>query len=398
MPIVEGYHQFGGQHPETAALKNLMAAAELKAPHTGEPLSDAMVLGISGGLGAGYILWEFQEHRTKVLVLGFHNRWQYPIEFYQLTCNRLGVKAGLLESGSKKTALNHLTSALEKGTPALAWVDRASMPYLQLPEAMKGHIGHFIVVCGREGDTFLIDDLAEQPYPVSSEMLAEARARISSYKNRLLVIEHAPTEIDLPAAVMQGLQDCVTHLSSPSESFSLPTIRKWGKTMTDSKNKKGWLKLFEDRRGLYSTLRSIFDGIELGGAPGGLRGLYADFLVEAARLLDKPELVEVAERYRTLGTAWSSLAEAALPDEVSIFKEAKQLMRERHAVLMQGGEAWRNTQAITEQLRHISTEYNLEFPLEDIVGLFTALQDRLLSIYEAEVQALAALKSVLASV
>ena len=31
-------------------------------PHTGQPLSEAMVLGAGGGLGAGYILWEFKAH------------------------------------------------------------------------------------------------------------------------------------------------------------------------------------------------------------------------------------------------------------------------------------------------------------------------------------------------
>ena len=37
-----------------------------------------MVLGVGGGLGAGYILWEFEAHHTPTLVLGFRNQWQYP--------------------------------------------------------------------------------------------------------------------------------------------------------------------------------------------------------------------------------------------------------------------------------------------------------------------------------
>ena len=57
--ILSNYQQFGGQHPETAGYKNILAYQGVKAPHTGKPFSEAMLLGIGGGLGAGYILWEF---------------------------------------------------------------------------------------------------------------------------------------------------------------------------------------------------------------------------------------------------------------------------------------------------------------------------------------------------
>ena len=49
-------------HPDTAAVANVLAHHGVVAGHTGEPLSEAMVLGIGGGLGAGYILWEFEAH------------------------------------------------------------------------------------------------------------------------------------------------------------------------------------------------------------------------------------------------------------------------------------------------------------------------------------------------
>jgi hypothetical protein len=203
-----------------------------------------------------------------------------------------------------------------------------------------------------------------------------------------------PAALDLSLAIQQGIGFCVAHLSSPSDSFSLPTIRKWGKTMTDGKSKKGWLKVFEDRRGLFSTLRSIFENISVGGAPGGLRPLYAEFLNEAAVILENVRLLEAVQCYTDLGRAWSALAEEALPDDVPLFKEAKELLRERHHSLMRGGDHWQSTGALTDALRKISTEGNLAFPLDDagVLDLFTRLQTRLLSIYEAEVQALAVLK------
>jgi hypothetical protein len=398
MPTIATYRQFGGVHPETAALTNILAAKGIVAPHTGKPISEAMIFGISGGLGMGYILWEFHEHRMqhniKVLVLAFTNNWQYPNKYYEAVCQRLGLRFSIPETGSKKVATQTLHDALARSTPVVAWVDGASMPYLQLPEALQGHFGHFVAVCGMEGDDVLIDDLAAQPFKVPAEAFAEARARIGSYKNRLLVVEGAAASINLKAAITQGIAFCAEHLSSDSDSFSLPAIRKWAKLMTDQKNKKGWPVVFEDRRGLYSTLTSLFEAIELQGAPGGLRGMYSDFLLEAANVVNNPRLEEPAEHYAALAKHWHALAEEALPDTVPQFKRAKQVLRERQDVLHQGGEAWRTTHPLVEELRVIRSECNQNFPLNDqeISALFSALQTRLQAIYQAEIEAVKSLR------
>jgi hypothetical protein len=332
-------------------------------------------------------------------VLAFQNTWQYPIKYYEAVCQRLGLKFSIPETGSKKIATQTLHDALARSTPVVAWVDGASMPYLQLPEAMEGHFGHFVALCGTEADDVLIDDLAAQPFNVPADVFARARARIGSFKNRLLVVEGAAANIDLEAAITQGIAFCVEHLSSDSESFSLPAIRKWAKLMTDQKNKKGWPVVFEDRRGLYSTLTSLFEAIELQGAPEGLRGMYNDFLLEAANVVNNPRLKEPAEHYAALAKHWHALAEEALPDTVPQFKRAKQVLRERQTVLLKGGQAWRTTQPQTEELRVIRSECNLNFPLNDqeISALFSTLQTRLHAIYEAEVEAIKSLKNSNAS-
>ena len=72
------YRYRGGLHPQTASLANVLAHLDLRSPIDGEPLSEATVLVLGGGLGAGYILWEFQARDGAILTLGFINRWQYP--------------------------------------------------------------------------------------------------------------------------------------------------------------------------------------------------------------------------------------------------------------------------------------------------------------------------------
>ena len=111
----------GGVHGDTAAFANVLANLGVVAPHTGEPLTEAMVLGVGGGLGAGYILWEFDSHqfRARVLTLGFRRQWQYPDRWARETAERLGLHAELHETGGAKGAAAALDAQLEKGLPAI---------------------------------------------------------------------------------------------------------------------------------------------------------------------------------------------------------------------------------------------------------------------------------------
>ena len=111
----QNYTQIGGIHPETATMTNVLANQGFVSPHNGRPLSEAMVLGIAGGLGCGYILWEFKKYESAILVMGFQNKWNYTTEFMQNFCNRVGVQAQFLETGGAKTAVKHLDKALADG-------------------------------------------------------------------------------------------------------------------------------------------------------------------------------------------------------------------------------------------------------------------------------------------
>jgi hypothetical protein len=55
------------------------------------------------------------------------------------------------------------------------------------------------------------------------------------------------------------------------------------------------------------------------------REAFADFLDEASLILDRPELKEVSLKFRASAMAWEALAKALLPDDVSQFREARDL-------------------------------------------------------------------------
>ena len=80
--------------------------------------------------------------------------------------------------------------------------------------------------------------------------------------------------------------------------------------ITDTRNAKGWPQVFADGRGIASMRASIYTEAASGG---DLRGLYADFLEEAADLLGLPKLRQPADAWREAAAAWDVIVDNALP-------------------------------------------------------------------------------------
>src|SRR6476659_3953842 len=90
-PIVAGYSRFGGKHGDTGTLRNILAQMGVTAPHTGQGYSEEMLLGLGGGIGAGY--WVFEFGHSPDLVIGLRHSWENNVEFLRKTCERIGATA-----------------------------------------------------------------------------------------------------------------------------------------------------------------------------------------------------------------------------------------------------------------------------------------------------------------
>jgi hypothetical protein len=389
--ILDGYTQIGGVHPETASLKNVLAYYGVTAPHTGAPYNEATLFGIGGGLGVGYILWEFKSEAYPILVLGFSNRWNYAHTFMENLCRRLGVDPQFHETGGKVKAARRLEGTLGAGDPAILWSDLHGWTY------DHHHLLSVVTAFGidEEQDEVLVDDRARRPVRVPRGEFAAARAEVPSYKHRQLVI--APPEgTSLETAIMEGLRDGLDYLGSSSDTFALPALRKWARLLTDRDHKKGWPTVFAHREGLYSALKSIYEGIELAGTGGGgLRGLYADFLIEAGEILGNPELEEVSEGYRAAAEAWTRLAHSALPDHVEELRRTRELLRSRLDLFLErGSEAREDIQALDDQLAAMKRDFDPAFPAGERQArrILLDMQEQLHTLYKVESEALNALE------
>lgn len=392
----EDYLLRGGVHPETATIASMLANRAVVSPYSDEPLTEAMVLGIGGGLGAGYILWEFKERNVATLVFGFRNQWQYPSRWMDKTCTRLGISASIHETGGTGKAASQLTDALARGIPAIAWIDQQTIGYRHLPDYLSGWGGDPVVVYALQNDVALIDDRNLKPLTVAADVLSAARARITSYKNRLVVIDESSGELDEPSlrqAVFGGIEECVAHLNQPSDSFSLPAWRKWARLMTDTRNKKAWPRVFEKGTGLFGALASVYESI----AGGTLRNLYASFLDEAAKIVEAPELETVATRWRDADRLWHRVAQRALPDEEP-FTSVRRAVDDYGNALKEGDAGSARAAQASKTIWQLREELDNSPPWSGGAtdDLLAELSDAVQAVYEAEVDALADMEKALA--
>lgn len=401
-----GYRMRGGLHPETATLANVLANQGVVSGLTGEPLTEAAILGIGGGLGAGYILWQFQAqhrgkiHRGPVLTLGFRNQWQYPWipGWTGKTLGRLGIEPDPHETGGAKGARDALDARLDGGVLVIACVDLQTIGIWGRPDDLAGHEGLAVVVLGRDADgRYLVDDRGRNPFLVSPVVMSAARGRIGSFKHRILGLRTASGAIAadrLRAAMRAGLEDQVDHLRSTSDSFSLAAWRKWSRLMTDERNAKAWPRVFANGAGLFGALSAIHEQVDGGvGASGGhLRDVYAASVDEAAVALDNPALGDAARAWRGVADRWEELADAAVPPDLEGAAEAVDAVENLHDAVMAGEEGRSRVRAMADTAWAIRDRYADDFPLprDRIAAILDDLGDRLREIYGAEVDALEA--------
>ncbi|SFA97952.1 protein of unknown function [Amycolatopsis marina] len=386
-----GYRLRGGRQPDVSALTNVLA-------HRGADVTEPLIFLASGGIGAGYVLWEFTRDGSKPLVLGFRSQWQHTQFWLKSTVERLGLRMDLHTTRGARGAAKRLSAALDAGEPAIVQPDRFPLGYWYLPEAADGIGGHLVVAYAQSGDRVHLDDRNRAPLTVERSALDKARGRVGSAKNLLAVVRTGDLDRDrLADAVRSGLTDCTRRLAAKSTSFALPAWRKWATLLTDERAAKGWPAVFADRRGLVGALLSIWEGVDPAGMGGGhLRDLFADGLAEAAVLLDAPELEAHAANWRDISRRWREFADAALPEDVPEFGWMRGLTARVREGVTAGDAGQQAAAEAGTELWRLRAHYDAEDPFTErqAGSLFTDLGSRLRDIHTAETGAVAALSQV----
>ena len=404
MHILNGYQQFNGRHPETGSVHNVLAYQGVTAPHTGQPYTEAFLLGVSGGITFGYFTFDYAGY-APILSLLTRNTFD-PL---QTMLERLGIRQTILQTSKPEPGEKNLKEALANGHPAIVWADLFSLPYNGLPPDANNWDMQPVVVYGLENSTAYLAGRSVQPLKIPAVVLTAARARVKKDKFRVVTLD-PPDETKLFAAVQQGIWQCIQlYIEKPPrgtvENFGFAALQKWANMLTNTRNPQSWERLFPAGPRMFSALAG---GAYLPGAYGWIvhwgtrpdadRSTYADFLDEAAIILNKPDLSGAGERFRESGTLWKNLANALLPEDVPVLGEARRLKDRRHRLFQdEGAEAEAEIREINSRLEALREAASQSFPFspETAADFRAQLKEQVLLIYDKEREAIEELSRVI---
>ena len=406
MTILPNYHQFDGLHWETGSVRNALDYQGILAPHTGKPISEAVLLGISGGIVFGYFVFDYKGYDPHVALLS-RNTFD-PLD---TLLERLRTPQNNYQTANPKTAETNLLDVLDNGRPAIVFADHYSLPYNVMPhhEQMWGYMP--MIVYGLEEGRVMIADRARVPLEITVTELDQARGRVKKHKHRLLTLDPPALE-RLPEAVSQGIWQTISlFFEAPPrgsrENFGLAAYQKWAEMLENTRNKKSWARLLPAGPRLYGALAgypgqpSAFSWAASTWGTGHTvdRQLYADFMEEAAVILSKPALGELSADFRQASAAWSRLAEALLPDQYPLLAETRRLQLRKHQVFIETGQAGLDeihsiNASLTELHRKAETDFQMD---EASAARFREdLRRQVLEVMEIEQKAIQRLGEIMA--
>lgn len=404
MSNLTDYTQFEGRHWETGSVHNVLAYQGIEIPETGEPISEAMLLGISGGAAFGYFIFEYASTDPYVSLLS-RNTFD-PLD---TLLERLAIPQDLFHTADPGKAEGNLIDVLEGGRPAIVWADVFGLPYnaLSYDEQMWAMLP--IVVHGYSDGEVYIADRSSQSLSITGDELATARARVKKDKYRVLALGAVDLS-KLPGAIQKGIWQCIAlYTEAPPkggrDNFGFAAYEKWAKMLTNTRNKQSWDRMLAPGSRMFAALAGF------GYQPGAFRwartfpsnqvddrNLYAEFLDEAALILKRPDLRKAGEQFRASSKAWLDLSELLLPDNIPLLKEAKELLLlKRDLFVDEGSRALDEIKKMEARLSEIYSLAAAEFPTSDkkVVEMREGLAEQVMKISDIEREAIELLQAAM---
>jgi Butirosin biosynthesis protein H, N-terminal/Domain of unknown function (DUF4872) len=388
MAVLDNYTQFGHIHWETGTLAHALN-------YEGASLSEALLFGISGGIVAGY----FPSPNAINPHLYFLTR--NPFQPTATIIKRLALSIDDRRTSKPEKAQTYLKEMLEAGHPVIVWLDMSELPYTDItPE--DGMLPQPILVYGYD-KRIHIADRASVPLRVTPKQLAKARLALPDNRHRMMSFT-APDEGHLALAVRLGIESCIANFGDEAPSkrlqgkFGLDAYRRWARLLIES-HERSWQERYTHGRTFYLMLTSAYESINCYGTGGnGSRAFFADFLDEAADILENRDLHDVAQIWRDTLPLWRVLNHCLLPDDIESFAKARTLLDGIHQLFLQeGAESLKKRRRIRHNLDKLTSEMESDFPLNQSQSaqLRERLHAAVLAIHDAESAAIEALRETM---
>jgi hypothetical protein len=369
-----------GRQPESATLRN--ALIQLNACSS-DLCTEEILFGLGGGIGCAY--WLFDMHGGHPVVIGSRihaKEGDTPYFTLQMT-EGWGATADVQHSSSPSAATKSLVKILNDGFTPIVWVEVTKLPYMFRSGNPLAY--HQVVVYGMEGDDVLVGDLGDSVVRMSMEELTEARNSNWTPRFRTVVISEATAKPQLRKTLSDRIQvTCGQMLEGLGiANFGLTALTKWAQMLTNTKNKKGWPNCFPAGPPLHGAMSSVFEQIELRGYGGSaFRGMYADFLDQAAGVLKKSALKKVAEQFRESEASWRAISEAALPNSIPLLKETRKTLTRRSVLIRKPRTSAidKELESLRDRLKQLRERSVKELSLSkvDTLDLFGSISERVI--------------------
>jgi len=401
MATLPNNNAFAGRHYETGTIANALAWQGIRAPHTNQPPSEALLLGISGGIAVGYFTFAYEGYPPHVALLT-----RNTFSPFETILDRLAIPREVRQTADATKAERTLTSVIEEGAAPIVWADTMSLPYTNTPWDDRNWSTTPLIVFDVGDENALLAAGSSQPLRVARATLSAARGRIKADRYRLMELD-APDFDLLPEAVHKGIVQCIALFTEKpprgkKENFGLAALDNWARLMQDTRHRQGWARQFPPGAALYQALLGtpwqpgLLGWISTWGTSDGAdRATYADFLDEAATLLGKPALIEAGRPFRKSHLAWQALAQNVAPAD-GMLREAHDLLGKRHALFVDTGDARMDEiRSIDARLVEINQGAAREFPLsnKDVSNLLANLAEGVRAIRSIEAEAIHVLQS-----
>jgi hypothetical protein len=281
-------------HCESGVMSNLLRHHEL-------PLSEPMTFGLSSALSFAYL------PIIKINGLPLVAYRMPPKAIIKGLQKPLGLKMCFETFGSPAAGTARLNELLDQGKLVGLQTSVFWLPYL--PEDLRFHFNaHNVLAFGRDpatGDYLLSDPVAETTVTCAPAELQRARFAKGALAPKGLLYypvgtPHLPDwQKVLPAAIKKTTR---IMLDAPLPIIGVRGIRWLAKAIEklDTGSGAAHSKLF-----IGQVVRMQE---EIGTGGGGFRFIYASFLQEAAELLNRPALGELAEQLIDIGDEWREFA------------------------------------------------------------------------------------------
>ena len=284
------------EHRQTAHCESGVISALLREQHVA--MSEAMAFGIASGLTFAYI---------PIVKLGGMPLIAYrmpPRGIINGLTRRLGITMASETFSDQAAGMRALDDHLAAGRVVGLQTSVFWLSYF--PPDMRFHFNaHNLIVHGRRGDQYLISDpVMDTPVECDAASLQKARFVKGALapKGLLYYPLRIPATLDLPKAITKAIRFCTgMMLYTP-----LPIIGVRGIRLVARKIRA--LRPADVKRNKLFLGHMVRMQEEIGTGGAGFRFLYAAFLQEAAAVLAKPVLVEIAAELTAAGDEWRRFA------------------------------------------------------------------------------------------